>query len=124
MTKFHKYLIVFVALASALGVIWKWASSADARYAKQQEAVAMHTQLHEETEKVSQDLVELGKTFQFNNYELAIERKRDAIRQLDRDIYNPRTSEKEKSRLKSLRQQYQDEIDSLIRKQQRLDGVN
>lgn len=122
MTKLHKLLLFILTLAAVTGMFWRWAINADARYAKSVEAEAIHSKIIAETEQrdteLTQDVAALGNAFQYEQFDRAIDRKRDQIREIDRDLSNKKLDDDSRVKLKLLREQLQLEVEKLMKKQE------
>jgi hypothetical protein len=115
LTRAHKILIFILALGGVLGMGWRAVSNADARYAKEQEARAIHQELKTE-------VATLAATWQSESMERLIESKRDSIRNLNRRL-RMNISEDEKFELREDIKQYENEVKDLQRKQEKLNQI-
>jgi hypothetical protein len=120
LTKAHKYLILFIAFSTTVGIGWNALSKADARYAKEAVVEKVHDQLSQETKQVSQDLALLSQTFEYDALTRAIIFKQEQIAKVQ-DRLKQRLTPQERRGQEELLRSLQNEFDSLRHKQQKLE---
>lgn len=95
-------------------MIWGSISKADARYAKE-------TTVKKEIVDIKRDVAMLGKAFQADQYDRSISAKQEMIWKIE-DRLRQKISPEEKFRLEEIKRQLLIEIDSLKKKQEKLEN--
>jgi len=109
-TKLISGIIGFLVLA---GMIWNYGAKADARYAKDED-------VKKEISLIKTDVAMLGKAFQVDQLDRAIDRKQDILIKIEMRL-NEKISTRERTDLEIQKRQTEFEIQKLKEKQQKLD---
>jgi hypothetical protein len=127
LTRAHKILIFILALGGVFGMGWnvisKAQGAADARYAKAIELRANaieHEEIREDVAAISEALQTQSRALEYQFLEKIVSDKRSQIREIDKELNDPRVSEREKTTLRSLKGQIEIEINRIIKKQELL----
>jgi hypothetical protein len=100
------------------GMLWKAGAVIDKHWVKVNEASVIHEQMQTIDEQMKNDIALLGSSFEYDQLDRAIERKRDKINDLNRELSRPGLTEREKTTLKQQIKDYENEVDSLLKKQE------
>ena len=94
-------------------MIWNYGAKADARYAKDED-------VKKEISLIKTDVAMLGKAFQVDQLDRAIDRKQDILIKIEMRL-NEKISTRERTDLEIQKRQTEFEIQKLKEKQQKLD---
>jgi len=100
------------------GMFWKAGAVVNDHWMKTDDAIETHAEMQQVDAEIKNDIALLGKSFEYDQLDRAIERKRDKIRELNKELANPRLTEREKISIKQQITDYESEINGLLKKQE------